>query len=690
MENPKGISPGENQQGKALMENPKGISPGENQQGKALEIPLRSFFSSLAASMGEIHPALLHAITLLVPVNVYVIGTWLGAGVQWPLLRYQETYLGRNVISILDESGYILQGIFHGRTAVSAGAWILGAILLVLTLLIALTLDREASRRLRGYLLVSGAVLFLLSSVIQYGLFLHGPAGIFIPIGIPVLLLLGLMLIRKGGERPVPEREGNPRQGLILKILLLFLLCFLVYNTVSFIRMSGDTTPAQIVPLSILQDRSLSLERFNESYSTPDNLYAFIRVQGHDYSYFPIVTPVILTPLYVVPYLIISSLHLPLTYALIASLARFASAILAAAGVILVYLNTRTLFSKEAALLTTITYAFGTATWAISSQAPWQQGMVELLLAAMIFVVIRRETTGRGPHLIPLGILSGLLVMARPPDSILVLPMVWYVLRYSFRQAPHYFLPAILSGLPFVLYNTLVFGSPFGGYQNNLGIFMVGTEAIFRFAGFLFSPNMGFFIFAPVLILGIPGYFYARDITNDRIRRLLLLYGPTIILLVFLYSFYTQWTGAAYGSRFLTGLLPAYILYVGLFLDRTLRIPGATRKTLLSAFALLLLVSVTIQIIGAFYYPFIKDVYMDDRRVWDPGDLLILRSYRDGAGRIGTIRVNSMPPLPPLLTIDLRSGRISPLPGEISQEGRAVLAGQNITPSQVIGVHALR
>jgi hypothetical protein len=530
--------------------------------------------------------------------------------------------------------------------------------------------------------------------VIQYGPFLHGPAGIVIPIGFPVLLLLGLILVRAWegepaqGESTWKRPEGPSRQK--LEILVIFLACFLLYNTVTFIRMSGDTTPAQVIPLSILQYGSLSLDQFRSYFATPDNLYAFVQVGGHYYSYFPIVTPVLLTPLYVVPYQLIMAFQPPLSNADIAPLARFAAAMVASAGVVLVYLSARALFSKTAALLSAITYAFGTATWAISSQAPWQHGMVELFLAAMIYVVLRREASGRGYHLVLLGILSGLLVMARPPDAILVLPMAWYVVRYSFRQAPLYFLPAFLSGLPFVLYNALVFGSFFGGYQRGIAEFMFDPGAVNRFAGLLFAPNVGLFIFSPVLILGILGYLYARDIPNERIRGLLLLYGPVFLLLVLLYSFYPGWGGVGYGPRFLTGILPAYILYVGLFLDRALRAPGgAARKAALSVFALLLLVSIGIQVIGAFYFPFLKDLSVTDRRMWDPGDLLILRSYRDGSGKIDAIQVNSMPPLPPLLTLDLRSPRTTPGPGEPSPGGNASIAGQNITPSQVIGVHAL-
>src|SRR5512136_1395011 len=98
MENPKGLSPRENQQDEGPMENPEGLSPSENHQaprpvvnpqdeGPTKISPGSSFRSLIESINTKIHPAILHAITLLIPVNIYVIGDWLGAGIQWPLLR---------------------------------------------------------------------------------------------------------------------------------------------------------------------------------------------------------------------------------------------------------------------------------------------------------------------------------------------------------------------------------------------------------------------------------------------------------------------------------------------------------------------------------------------------------------------------------------------------------------------------
>jgi hypothetical protein len=200
VENSKGVSPREKQQDKALMENSKGVSPREKQQDKALMvIPFRSFLRSLGSYIDtEVHPAILHAVTLLIPVNVYVIGDWIGAGIQWALFRYQVTTYGTSIISILTDGGYILNGALQGRTAFSIGLWILGTILLIAAFLAALFSGDESSARLRGFALVSGTLLLLLSSIVQYGPFLNGPAGFAVPVGIPVLFMLGFLI--SGGK----------------------------------------------------------------------------------------------------------------------------------------------------------------------------------------------------------------------------------------------------------------------------------------------------------------------------------------------------------------------------------------------------------------------------------------------------------------------------------------------------------
>jgi 4-amino-4-deoxy-L-arabinose transferase-like glycosyltransferase len=368
----------------------------------------------------------------------------------------------------------------------------------------------------------------------------------------------------------------------------------------------------------------------------------------------------------VIPYFLTILLQVPLNNYVIALIARFASAIVAALSTIVVYQIGRALFSRKAALVTAIIFAFGTTTWAISSQAPWQHGMVELLLALMLLVIVRNETKESGFHLILLGICSGLLAVTRYPDAILLIPIIYYVIRFYRKKAHFYVIPAIISAVPFVMYNFLVFGSLFGGTEKAATLLGISSAIGVQFIRLLLAPNSGFFVFSPVLLMGLWGYLYTKEITNKNIRELLVLYGPTLFLNILIYSSYSGGVGAQFGPRWLTGLLPVYILYVGLFLHYGLRIfRGWERSLVFTGFALLTLISIGIQIIGAFYFPFLTDIGMDENRVWNASDSLILRSYHDGSTQMITIAVNSIPPLPPLLNVNVRNGVVYPIASNI-------------------------
>ena len=102
---------------------------------------------------------------------------------------------------------------------------------------------------------------------------------------------------------------------------------------------------------------------------------------------------------------------------------------------------------------TALVYAFATSTWSVSSQALWQHGTVELLLILMIYLVIRNERERSRNTIIFLGLLTGLFLFNRPPDAVLLLPIIGYVIWYERQNLPVYAISAAATGLPFLVYN---------------------------------------------------------------------------------------------------------------------------------------------------------------------------------------------------------------------------------------------
>lgn len=145
-------------------------------------------------------PLVLVLILFIIPLNMYVIGPWIGTGVQWALFRYQDTSYGTSLITLMQDFEYITTGILTGKTVFSIAFWIAGTILLVIasiTLGVMVLEEMNDKRQLPGLMVVASSILFLASCMTQYGPFFSGPAGFSIPIGIPLVLVVGWLIYSK-------------------------------------------------------------------------------------------------------------------------------------------------------------------------------------------------------------------------------------------------------------------------------------------------------------------------------------------------------------------------------------------------------------------------------------------------------------------------------------------------------------
>jgi hypothetical protein len=93
---------------------------------------------------------------------------------------------------------------------------------------------------------------------------------------------------------PLPRRLYDRVKANWIAIVLL-LACFAIFNTYTYMRMSGDTLAAGYLPFSFIYYHTPFLEHFANPGFTAD-AYAFTTVNGHLMSIFPIVTPVLITP----------------------------------------------------------------------------------------------------------------------------------------------------------------------------------------------------------------------------------------------------------------------------------------------------------------------------------------------------------------------------------------------------------
>jgi hypothetical protein len=97
-------------------------------------------------------------------------------------------------IFLNQDLGYIINGIYTGRTAFSVLVWILADALLLLGT--AFYLIEPGGRTMHivkktGLFIIAGGILFLFSCIIQFGYFLQGSAGTSIPVGFPLVIITG-------------------------------------------------------------------------------------------------------------------------------------------------------------------------------------------------------------------------------------------------------------------------------------------------------------------------------------------------------------------------------------------------------------------------------------------------------------------------------------------------------------------
>jgi hypothetical protein len=139
---------------------------------------------------------ILTSLVLLVPVNIYGIGDWIRCGIQWGLVRYQQTLAGDQLLSFTTDLCSVAQksGISGSSAAavlISGSAVILLIVALILNIVALYSLKVVYTKAAAGFTIVAGLG-FLVADIIQYGVFLHGAAGWCIPIGIPAILVLGI------------------------------------------------------------------------------------------------------------------------------------------------------------------------------------------------------------------------------------------------------------------------------------------------------------------------------------------------------------------------------------------------------------------------------------------------------------------------------------------------------------------
>jgi hypothetical protein len=364
---------------------------------------------------------------------------------------------------------------------------------------------------------------------------------------------------------------------------------------------SGDTEPAELLPISLLTEGNLD---FNEFVSSGDLPYPYRRVGGRVVSSYPIMAGLLNVPVYAAARVFGVD-----SYAQRARLSMITASLIAALSVLFLYLALLRVYeSSGQALFFALVYAFGTCVWSVASRGLWQHTPSLLFLCAALWLLLE----GDDRKIALAGLMLGLAVASRPTNVVLAAAGAAYVLLRRRRAFPLFAALALLPAALVALYSwtylgdVLAFGQAYrpGGFTRH---FLAGL------AGLLVSPSRGLFVFSPVLLAGVAGGVLVwRSKAQEPLR---FLAGGALLLLALYSCWGTWWGGSGFGYRLILEIVPILILLLPLAWNRWIRRSPLGRWV----FFVFLGFSIFAQFLGAHVYPssFGENLDLEPARLWD-------------------------------------------------------------------------
>jgi hypothetical protein len=392
---------------------------------------------------------------------------------------------------------------------------------------------------------------------------------------------------------PIPLRRLAP--------VIAFFLSFFVYNIGFRYVGSGDTVPAELLPISLLHGHGFDFREFVSG----DLPYWFRLVQGRVVSNYPVLTGLLNLPVYAFARLAGVDLYAHRFF-----LSMLTASFVAALSVFfLERALARVCRTEKEALFFAVVYAFGTTIWSVASRALFQHGASVLFLSIALWALLREGRT------IPLaGLALGLAVVNRPTNIAIALPLAIYVLRYARRWLLGFAALALLPALFHFWYAATYWGSPLSLAQDVSGAHFAGSLGR-GLAGILISPSRGLFVFSPVFLFAIPAAFAAFRPAPPGVKRLPRYLVVAVLLTLLVYSRWTMWWGGhTFGYRLVTELAPLLTILVAGYWPRIVQ-----NKPRLVLFGLCFAFSVYANFIGAMVFPsgFNNNLDLQPSRLWD-------------------------------------------------------------------------
>ena len=434
------------------------------------------------------------------------------------------------------------------------------------------------------------------------------------------------------------NKNGDIRPRRLWAVLLCAFLFFL-YNSNLHKLATGDTIPARLLPFSLLLGGTLYLDKWVEPYLLHRHLagpYFVTESRGHWMSSYPILTPLVITPLYVVPAWWLSqqpgAVRASTIFLIADTMEKLSASLIVALSAGVLYAALGKVVPPPGSWLITLVYGMASSTWSISSQALWTHGLTQLAFAFLLWALLRDPAFwGYGFWV---GLALAVAAANRPPNALMAIALFIYFARHQRHQLRAFSAPLFVVGLAVLTYNVHFFGNLLGASPDALRT--SGALDVFRqgslvqgIPGLLVSPNRGLLVFMPWTIFALWG---AVRLWRQRSFA----WGPYVlggaVALFLLYAQYDHWWGGwCFGPRYLTDLLPFLALFL---IPIWPRVQAA--RPLLVAFMLAIVFSVWVQVVGTYYYPGGQwdlrplNVETHPERIWDWSDTTLSRNWQQG------------------------------------------------------------
>jgi hypothetical protein len=424
----------------------------------------------------------------------------------------------------------------------------------------------------------------------------------------------------------------------------------------------------------------------NVNYFEPWAYWMVRTRQNQLASLYPVVTPLLVAPLYF-PAVIWLNAHgwqQPRIDRVAVLMEKISASFLASIASVLMFLVLRrdcTRWSLPLALV----FAFGTNTWMISSQALWQHGSGELLIALSLLLVVPGE---RAPasrmRTALLGAVCVFMAANRPPDALIAGAIVLYVIfnsgRSAFwnsgcgavlsrgRSALWLVAGAIVPLAALLYYNLNFIGNVAGGYGLAPHSKFVRLN-LSGMAGLLVSPARGLLVFSPFLVF-IPVGLIQR-LRAPGSRGLAVALSLAVAAQFILYSQADWRAGVSWGPRWLTDPLPILVWMLApipVVLRPVTR--GLLSLTITAAMTATMVASVAVQTVGAFWY-----TGASDARIFAGGP-----ASMNGASMSGAWNPRNVPFLTELGHPRARGEILCNARGSIDRVGQTLLPGIGDVP----------